>query len=263
MNGDNINIDDGLNLVAEAKEHERSSLYDQAGEKYLEAADFFKNIGEIKLQVKCQAAHAVNMIKYYLGERDIEAFSYNMVESFIDEIDDIMYIDLEKIDKYDILISAYRELEKLFHDVNRIDKENEIYYKRMSLFHKFHWEGFKEKNIKCKEKAKYFSRFLFRRFLHGFYRHGEKPQRALLWILFIIMIFASLYKIFGLIEFNDQVKDVCFWQSLYFSVVTFTTLGYGDIVPIGYAGQILVVFEVFLGIVTIALFIPLIIKKLE
>ncbi len=46
-----------------------------------------------------------------------------------------------------------------------------------------------------------------------------------------------------------------FIESIYFSVVTITTLGYGDISPINDAGRILTGIEALLGIVSIGLFL--------
>lgn len=263
MNGNRYNINEGFSMVAEAKGHEKSCQYDQASRAYQRAAYLFNTMGENKLHAQCQVAHAVNMIKYYLEERDIEAFSVNYDELYIKEIEEIMDIDLSKFEKYDILFTAYRELEKVFHDVNRIDKESELYYKRMSLYHLLYWEKFKQKDKTPKVRLKFLYRFFFRGFLHCFYKHGEKPGRVFLWIFAAIISFATVYKMFNLIEFTDPQKTVCFWQSLYYSVVTFTTLGYGDIVPTCLFGQLLAIFEVLLGILTISLFIPLIIKKLE
>jgi len=263
MNGAIPTINDILSLVAEAKEHEKNDQYDQAGRKYQEAAVLFKEIGEKKLQAKCQVAHAVNMIKFYLEERDIEVFSDNAVDSFIEEIDGIKDIELEKIDKYDILITAYRELEKVFHEVNNLDKETDLYYKRMDLYHKYYREKLKLIDEVCTDRAKILTGFIFHGFLHHFYRHGRKPLLPLLWIGGTVISFALFYKVFGLIAFNTPDKTVCIWQSLYFSVVTFTTLGFGDIVPTCLFGQLLVILEVTLGIITIASLIPLILKKLE
>jgi len=48
---------------------------------------------------------------------------------------------------------------------------------------------------------------------------------------------------------------------LYFSVVTFTTLGYGDIIPHGLARPI-AAFEAFAGSFTMALFVVVFVKKM-
>ena len=49
-------------------------------------------------------------------------------------------------------------------------------------------------------------------------------------ISFLLTIFAIEYR---WLHFKDGCID--FWQALYFSIVTWTTLGYGDIVPLGWA----------------------------
>ncbi len=50
-------------------------------------------------------------------------------------------------------------------------------------------------------------------------------------------------------------------NSIYFSVVTFTTLGYGDISPHGFA-RFIAAFEAFMGSFTMALFVVVFVKKM-
>lgn len=263
MNNREHELNKGLKIVNKAKEHEKNGYYDHAAIKYKEARDLFKKIGQHKLSAQCLAAHVANMVKYNLGTRDIEFSSSNMIEFYIQKLEKIGSQELSKSEEYEILISVYRELEKIFHDINRIDNENEMYYKRMSLYHKLYWQKIRQKNMKYKERLKYSSQFIYRAFLQLFYVNGKRPSLALLWIFSTILIFAGIYNIFDLIKFTYPQKAICFWQSLYFSVVTFTTLGYGDIAPTSIIGQFLAILEVLLGIITIALLIPLIIKKLE
>ena len=101
--------------------------------------------------------------------------------------------------------------------------------------------------------------------------YGEKPARVVGFSLVTIFLFAVAYGCLGLSEGGHFVR----WQShltlqqnlldfgnaLYFSVVTFTTLGYGDIVPVGYS-RILAAFEAFLGSFTLALFVVVFVKKM-
>ncbi|WP_175405824.1 potassium channel family protein [Shewanella sp. MEBiC00475] len=51
------------------------------------------------------------------------------------------------------------------------------------------------------------------------------------------------------------IKDLSIIDSLYFSVVTLTTLGYGDILPISSLGKIIVSLQTILGVVTVGLFL--------
>jgi len=48
---------------------------------------------------------------------------------------------------------------------------------------------------------------------------------------------------------------------MYFSVVTFTTLGYGDLVPVG-PSRIIAAIEAFAGSFTLALFVVVFVKKM-
>ena len=89
--------------------------------------------------------------------------------------------------------------------------------------------------------------------------------------LLIIIICAVLYSVTGL-NYQDSTHSVSshhsfalnvstFLSSLYFSVVTFTTLGYGDINPIGISRAIAAI-EAFTGSFTIALFVVVFVKKM-
>lgn len=72
---------------------------------------------------------------------------------------------------------------------------------------------------------------------------GRSMFRWCLWIAVQGIFFAWLYTLVG-VDFGQNPTPVA---PLYFSVVTLTTLGYGDIVPHTMMGQILVMAEVTLG----------------
>ncbi|MCU0289703.1 MAG: potassium channel family protein [Acidobacteria bacterium] len=252
-----------LKIVEEAKEHEKNDRYYEAHEKFLQASESFKEINEFKLSARCFAAQAINLIKYYVATRDIEGFAINFSDFCIKQINnEIMDFELDKLNKYDILISTYRELEKTFAGCHLADNENEMYYKKTELSHKQYWQRSKQKNIKYIKKKisdKVFSLINFLLFI--FCGHGEKPVRAFSGIAFFIFLFSIIFKCFNLIEFVDPEKTLCYWQSLYFSFVTFTTLGYGDIVPINITGQIIVILEVTLGVMSLGLLLATLTRK--
>jgi voltage-gated potassium channel Kch len=91
--------------------------------------------------------------------------------------------------------------------------------------------------------------------------YGERPRRVVGLSLLTIVGFAALYpftaglKVSGEILSHETAGVSAFPKSLYFSVVTFTTVGYGDIQPAGSLAQGLAGFEAFLGAFLMALLV--------
>lgn len=101
--------------------------------------------------------------------------------------------------------------------------------------------------------------------------YGERPARVILFSMALIVLFAFLYFLVGVkgpdgtIVFSLQAglleNLLQLGRSVYFSVVTFTTLGYGDIVPLG-AARVAAALEAFIGSFTLALFVVVFVKKM-
>lgn len=101
--------------------------------------------------------------------------------------------------------------------------------------------------------------------------YGELPGRVVGFSLLLIFAFSLMYFYTGLnfsgdaLGYNAQASFGenlnTFFSSLYFSVVTFTTLGYGDLAPVG-AARALAAIEAFLGSFTLALFVVVFVKKM-
>ncbi len=101
--------------------------------------------------------------------------------------------------------------------------------------------------------------------------YGEKPTRIILVSLFIIICFSSVFFFTGLVSNDARIGYVfesslssnidMYLQSLYFSVVTFTTLGYGDIIPLGIS-RLFAGIEALLGGFILAIFVVVFVKKM-
>lgn len=66
----------------------------------------------------------------------------------------------------------------------------------------------------------------------------------------------QLQRLGEIIDYNNGViKTNSFWRMVYFSAVTISTIGYGDIVPVDDTLRLIIGFEAILGIVFIGLFI--------
>lgn len=101
--------------------------------------------------------------------------------------------------------------------------------------------------------------------------YGEDPLRVVLFSWALIFFSAIFYYFFGLrfagefhvfsLDNSLQQNVSFFFECLYYSVVTFTTLGYGDFIPIG-VSRAIAALEAFTGSFTIALFVVVFVKKM-
>ncbi|WP_246188169.1 potassium channel family protein [Paenibacillus tengchongensis] len=75
-------------------------------------------------------------------------------------------------------------------------------------------------------------------------------------IIFFTVVYTSIYKLFGQSSFageglgDDLLSQ--FITFLYFSVATFTTVGYGDIAPIDNTSRLVVVMQISFSFITVA-----------
>ena len=91
--------------------------------------------------------------------------------------------------------------------------------------------------------------------------YGERPGRAFLSFITTILMFAGIYFQLTLIGPKEVVIHNDLGNALYFSVVTFTSLGYGDIRPIGIAKAFAGI-EALMGIFLISLFVFVFCRKM-
>jgi hypothetical protein len=86
--------------------------------------------------------------------------------------------------------------------------------------------------------------------------YGEKP-----WRLAVVM--ASNILIFGcLFHFLDPLPDKTFWEHVYFSGITYLTVGYGDLAPHAPLARFISVVCAAAGIATFGLLIAAVTKKI-
>lgn len=103
------------------------------------------------------------------------------------------------------------------------------------------------------------------RFSEGVYRVwkftsncGRSTSRWALCTALIVVLFAWIYTVVG-VDYGDHPTRL---SPLYFSVVTMTTLGYGDVLPSTTAGQVAVMFQVITGYVMLGGLLSLFASKM-
>ena len=84
----------------------------------------------------------------------------------------------------------------------------------------------------------------------------------LLNILYSILYMINYEHINGLYTYHNRIAD-SFVDSFYFSIITFTTLGFGDISPINIYMKLLVITEVLIGYSVLGIFIFLLSNRLS
>jgi uncharacterized protein YjbI with pentapeptide repeats len=94
--------------------------------------------------------------------------------------------------------------------------------------------------------------------------YGERPLNPVAVSFLVVSLFAWFYKVFGCLQY--AVVNPCLFQQVldvfYFSFVTFTTLGLGDIHPVTSLGKVLVCCEAMIGAFLIALFVVVFVRKM-
>jgi len=87
--------------------------------------------------------------------------------------------------------------------------------------------------------------------------YGQSLGLWALWVAGTILIFAGLYAIFP-----QMVNGRGYFDAIYFSVTTFSTLGLGDITPTSDIGKLTVMLEVILGYLMGGLLIAILVRRL-
>jgi hypothetical protein len=94
--------------------------------------------------------------------------------------------------------------------------------------------------------------------------YGRSLGKPTLYAVVIAMTYGMFYFVdmifqWGLIDYSNSAKS---WLSpFYYSIVTYTTLGFGDITPKHWLGEIVVVSEVVLGYLTLGLLLSILANK--
>jgi hypothetical protein len=95
----------------------------------------------------------------------------------------------------------------------------------------------------------------------GFLDYGRSLGRVV-WLASLLVVFYGLiYSICpGMLDYQQSVKSS--FTPYYFSIVTYTTLGFGDVKPKDLIGEIIVSTEVIMGYTTLGLLLAVLAEKI-
>lgn len=153
-------------------------------------------------------------------------------------------------------INYERDMESLsFSDCFYRSKES---FRKFLTYHFFNPKKIHHiKNAKEKKGAlafiKYFFAWLGLTLSYLAWGHGERPVRAFFCAVSLIFLCAVGYS-FGMVMKDGAVCRPGFFDALYFSVITFTTVGFGDITAVG-AAKVIAAIEPLAGMFLMPLFI--------
>ncbi len=166
-------------------------------------------------------------------------------------------IDLEKKGDIDKAHAKYFEAEEIYRTIKLNLKNRGLGFEAGEYF-------FREMEMSRKQ----FPLFSFNRFWSKLMSistgYGEKPHRIIGFSLAYMFLCAALFGLLGIHHSSGQFHRYSpnasvgenlgvFYDALYYSVVTFTTLGYGDFTPVG-IGKMLAIIEAYSGAFCISLF---------
>lgn len=153
-------------------------------------------------------------------------------------------------------------LKENFHNIGEYDLEDETYVEYKRYIRKKLKED--RKIVKTwKEKSNINKKICFDYLVDLCGVYGTSPRRVAKCMLIVWLIFGIIFEIVNHLEvpwLNVSDSIQCF-DGFYFSAITFLTIGYGDISPIGIVAKCLAPLEGFLGLFLMSFFTVAIVRK--
>jgi hypothetical protein len=173
-------------------------------------------------------------------------------------------VEARRAGRFEQMLDLLQQAEETYRNL-RLSLEHAGLFEQAGMF--FH----REMTMRRLQMPRWSYRRLISYLVDLFCGYGEKPLRVVLFSLGFILLCAVFYFLLG-VRYGEQHIGLSLAHGfvhnlmdlltcIYYSVVTFTTLGYGDLVPIGFA-RALAAFEAFTGSFTMALFVVVFVKKM-
>ena len=215
--------------------------------------DIMNKYKKNKITIDFQKTYLENVfLELDLGGKTLINFAKVILRNTIIEKKQIKnHILQEEIKDFQQAKKIYLLLKNNFHGIGEYEDES--------------WAFMKEKEMERKGNChfKTLHKWLWSCFLNGIFGYGDRPVRVIMSAILIILVFAYLFMISGISNASmGGFTSKNFLDCIYFSVITFTTLGYGDFRPLEGCGRVFAGTEAFIGALMMALFIYIFARRI-
>jgi hypothetical protein len=204
----------------------------------------------LRIVLRSNLMYETEECREYLGNMDIE-FKKQLKKY---EKDRKKFSRQEINDFFRLMERSYGSLEIIFRKKDFFEEEKHSYEEKMDYRRFKYWIN-----------RKLWNWFEYK-FLGSTSRYGNSFVRWGLTAFMFAMVMAGVYYALDVSQIDQTQRIISanshWYDYFYFSIVTLTSLGFGDIIPHDFFGKFFVSLEVFFGFIMLGIFISLIQKKM-
>jgi len=191
-------------------------------------------------------------------------FEHARLENVIWDKEIIQEREAKLTQNEDDKIDLYQQSEEIYRNLRRTCESDGLFETAGKFFQK-------EMQMRRKQMPLLSSKRFISKLVEFSCGYGERPLRIVILSALVILLFSCVFFVTGLnyggetiqlsVDATISQNILDFSNALYFSVVTFTTLGYGDVLPIGIS-KLFAGIEALMGGFILALFVVVFVKKM-
>ncbi len=224
-----------LELERKASSLQSDGKIQQAFDAYDEAGNTFRDLGEHLKSSICYSAAATCWSIYTGRHSQVQAASRTYLAA----------VEAMQAKQYDYSRSLFRDAAILFESEGDAENYSKCFIGsqragRQRAFElwlhgrasdSFDISSILDEKAGFRQRAHNLLRWLLNILNDAIWGYGEKPFRTFAVLVVIVVGCAIAYSLSGCIVIENTVRRLSFWEGLYFSATTFTTVGFGDYVP--------------------------------